>query len=162
MLARRRGDTAKAEELWTQALTTLQAVGDTHPLDRRTLAGIAEIRASLGSLCRSQRRFEEALAHYRQALRAREREADLEGAGPSAPALPAMARTDVARLLLDLVETQRPGPTDAARLREAGALLAEAAPALRNDSPASPAQEEAVAELDRQTERLRGLSNRRR
>ena len=162
MVARRRGDAAKAEELWTQALTALQAVGDTDPRNRRALEGVAEVRASLGSLCRSQRRFEDALAHYREALRAREREAGLDGAGSSAPALLATARTDVARLVLDLVETRQPGPTDAARLREAGALLAEAAPALRNGDPVSPAQQDAVAELDRQTERLRGLSKRRR
>ena len=161
-VARRRGDAAKAEELWTEALAALQAAGDAGPRDRRAAEGAAEMRASLGSLCRSQRRFEESLTHYREALRAREREAGADGALPSASALLAVARTDVARLLLDLVETRQRGPADAARLREAGALLAEAAPALRSDAQASPTHQDALAELNRQTARLRGLSSRRR
>jgi tetratricopeptide (TPR) repeat protein len=162
MVARRRGDAAKAEGLWTQALTALQASADADPGDWRALDSLAAVQASLGSLCRSQRRFEESLAHYRDALRVRGREAGIIDAPPSAPASLAVARTDVARLLLDLVELRLPGPADAARLREAGALLAEADQPLRNATAASPAPQGAVAELDRQAERLGRLSSRRR
>jgi hypothetical protein len=120
------------------------------------------VHASLGSLCRSQRRFEEALAHYRNALRVREREVLMTGAPPSAKLSLAVAQVSVARLLLDLVEIRQSGPNDAVRLREAGALLAQAGPAVRAAAPASPARQDALAELDRQLERLRRLTSRRR
>jgi hypothetical protein len=66
----------------------------------------------------------------------------------------------VARLLLDLLEVRPPGPNDAARLSEAGTLLAEAEPALRSAAPSSPETANAVAELDREAERLRRLTAR--
>jgi hypothetical protein len=123
---------------------------------------VAEVRASLGSLCRSQRRFEEGLVHYREALRARERAA----AAPMAPAgaafLAADARTSVARLLLDLMEIRPPGPTDAARLREAAGLLQQADAPVRAAAAASPDGREALAELERQMARERRLAVRRR
>ena len=122
----------------------------------------AIVRAFLGSLCRSQRRFDDALGHYLAALRARERGAALEGAPPSAPLARAGAEVDVVRLLLDLVEVRPPSQADAARLREAGALIARADPVLRGTAAASPAPPEALAELDRQAARLRRLTARRR
>jgi tetratricopeptide (TPR) repeat protein len=162
LVARQRGDTAKAETLWTQALTALQAAANGAPAERPTVERLAEVRSSLGSLCRSQRRFEESLAHYRDALRAHERAAGMPGA-PSSPNVPlAAAQISVARLLLDLVEVRQPGPNDAARLREAGALLAQAGPTVRAAEPASPVQQDALAELARQSERLRRLTSRRR
>jgi hypothetical protein len=113
-------------------------------------------------LCRSQRRFEEGLVHYREALRARERAA----AAPMAPAgaafLAADARTSVARLLLDLMEIRPPGPTDAARLREAAGLLQQADAPVRAAAAASPDGREALAELERQMARERRLAVRRR
>jgi hypothetical protein len=69
---------------------------------------------------------------------------------------------DVARLLLDLVEIRQPGPNDGARLREAGALLAQAGPAVRTAQAASPEMPDALAELERQSVRLRRLTARRR
>ena len=86
----------------------------------------------------------------------------MNGAPAAAQASLAGAQVDVARLLLDLVEIRPPGPNDGARLREAGALLAQADPALRSAAAASPAKPEALAELDRQSERLRRLTARRR
>jgi tetratricopeptide (TPR) repeat protein len=156
---RRSGNLPKAEALWTQSLADVQPVLDADPGDARALAHLAEVRASLGSVCRSQRRFEEALVHYREGLRARERAA-ADGAPGAALAL-ADARISVARLLLDLVEVRKPGPNDGVRLREAGALLAQADPVVRA-APASPAAQEAQAELDRQAERLRRPTSRRR
>ena len=103
-----------------------------------------------------------ALGHYRAALRARERGAALKDAPPSAPLAQAGAEVDVARLLLDLVEVRPPSQADAARLREAGALIARADPVLRGAADASPAPPEALAELDRQAARLRRLTARRR
>jgi tetratricopeptide (TPR) repeat protein len=157
---RRGGDLPKAEALWTQSLADTRPTLDADPGDIRTLALVAEVRASLGSLCRSQRRFEESLVHYREALRARERAAAANGTPDAAVAL-ADARVSVARLLLDLVEVRQPGPSNGARLREAGALLDQAGPIVRA-APASPAHQEARAELDRQLERLRRLTSRRR
>jgi len=74
----------------------------------------------------------------------------------------AVARIDVARLLLDLVEIRQAGQNKAGRLREAGALLVQAGPAVRSAASASPARQDALAELDQQSERLRRLTNRRR
>ena len=162
MVARQRGDAAKAETLWTRALAALQAAAGGAPAGQATTEGLADVHASLGSLCRSQRRFEEALAHYRNALRVREREVLMTGAPPSAKLSLAVAQVSVARLLLDLVEIRQSGPNDAVRLREAGALLAQAGPAVRAAAPASPARQDALAELDRQSERLRRLTSRRR
>ena len=162
LVARQRGDTSKAEVLWTQAMTALQAATEADPEGRRALGELARVQSSLGSLCRSQSRFEEGLAHYREALRARRREAGMNGAPPSEQPLLAVAQVDVARLLLDLVEARQPGPNEAARLREAGALLAQASPAARSAATAPPAQPDALAELDRQSERLRRLTDRRR
>ena len=162
LVARQRGDAARAEKLWTQALTALQP-GTTGALaDGPTLAAMSEIHSLLGSLCRSQRRFEEALVHYREALGARERESGTAGAPPAGTLSLAVAQVSVARLLLDLVEIRQPGPNDAARLREAGALLARAGPTARAAAPAAPGRQDAVTEWDRQSERLRRLTNQRR
>ena len=160
--ARRAGDLAKAEALWEQSLADLRPALDAEPGDARVLEHAAAVRAFLGSLCRSQRRFDDALGHYRQALRARERAAGTDGAPPAAAASLAGARVDVARLLLDLVEIRQPGPNDGARLREAGALLAQADPAVRSAAAASSGTPDALAELERQSERLRRLTARRR
>jgi len=160
LVERGRGDLAKAETLWTQALSDLKPVLDAGPGDVRVLEAVAGVRASLGSVCRSQRRFEESLAHYREALRSRERAASAPGAPSGAALALGDARTSVARLLLDLVEVRQRGPNDAARLREAGALLAQAGPAARA-AAASPSQQETVAEVDRQSARLRRIANER-
>ncbi len=159
---RRGGDLAKAEALWEQSLADVRPALDAEPADARVLEHAANVRAFLGSLCRSQRRFDDALGHYRAALRARERGAALKDAPPSAPLARAGAEVDVARLLLDLVEVRPPSQADAARLREAGALIARAGPVLRGAADASPATPEAIAELDRQAARLRRLTARRR
>jgi len=161
-VARQRGETSKAEALWARALTALQAATEADPGSRRALEELAQVRSSLGSLCRSQRRFEDGLTHYREALRARQRAAGTHGAPPSALASLAVARIDVARLLLDLVEIRQAGQNEAGRLREAGALLVQAGPAVRSAASASPARQDALAELDQQSERLRRLTNRRR
>jgi non-specific serine/threonine protein kinase/serine/threonine-protein kinase len=161
LIARRRGDVAKAESLWTEALTATQAALDADAKDTRALDGVADARASLASLCRSQRRFEEALAHYREALGAREQVAAIRGALPAAAVGLAVARTNVARVLLDLVEVRPPGPNDAGRLREAGALLTQAWPVARGGATSSPAQRDAFAEVERQTARLRRLTGER-
>jgi tetratricopeptide (TPR) repeat protein len=157
---RRGGNLPRAEALWAQSLTDARPVLDADPGNLRALTHVAAVRTSLGSLCRSQRRFDESLVHYREALRARERAAAGHDTPEGALTL-ADARTSVARLLLDLVEVRPPGPNDRVRLREAGALLAQAGPAVR-DAPASPVQHDALTELDRQAERLRRLSSRRR
>ena len=159
---RRRGDAARAEALWSQSLADVRPLLDADPVDVRVLEFGAGVRSSLGSLSRSQRRFDDALAHYREALRARERAAGMDGAPPAAQAALAGAQVDVARLLLDLVEIRPPGPNDGPRLREAGALLAQADPTLRGAAAALPATPDARAELDRQAERLRRLTVRRR
>ena len=158
---RRGGNLPRAEALWAQSLTDVRPVLDADPGNRRALAHVAAVRTSLGSLSRSQRRFEESLVQYREAFRARERAAAADDT-PEAALMLADARTSVARLLLDLVEVRPPGPNDAARLREAGALLAQAGPVVRTAAPASPAQQAALAELDRQSSRLRRLTSRRR
>jgi tetratricopeptide (TPR) repeat protein len=158
---RRGGRLARAEALWAQSLADVRPLLDADPGEARVLEHAAGVRASLGSICRSQRRFDEALAHYREALRARERAAGLKDAPPSAPVSLAGAQVDVARLLLDLVEVRPPGPGDAARLREAGTLLARPGPVLRGSRTAPPAQPDALAELERQSERLRRLVSRR-
>jgi hypothetical protein len=119
------------------------------------------VRSSLGSLCRSLRRFEESLVHYREALRARERAAAAAGAPPGAALLVADARVSVARLLLDLTEVRPPGPNDAGRLREAGVLVQQADAPVRA-AAASPDGQEALAELERQSARYRRLAARRR
>ena len=160
--ARRRGDAAQAEALWAQSLADARPLLAADPVDVRALEFGAGAQSSLGSLCRSQRRFDDALAHYREALRARERAAGTNGAPAAAQASLAGAQVDVARLLLDLVEIRQPGPNDGARLREAGALLARADPAVRSAAAASPGKPEAIAELERQSERLRRLMGRRR
>ena len=157
---RRAGNLQRAEALWAQALTDVRPVLDADPGNLLTLAHVAAVRTSLGSLCRSQRRFEESLVHYREALRATERAAAADDT-PDASLTLAGSRTSVARLLLDLVEVRPPGPNDWVRLREAAALLVQAGPAVRS-APASPAREDALAELDRQSERLRRLTIRRR
>jgi len=162
LLAQRRGDVAKAESLWTQALTAMQAALDAAPKDSRALDGVAGARASLASLCRSQRRFEEALAHCREALGARERAAGPDASPPNASAALALARAYLARALLDLVEARPQGPADAGLLREAGALLAQAGPAVRGAATSSPAQQETFAEVERQTARLSRLTGERR
>jgi hypothetical protein len=68
----------------------------------------------------------------------------------------------LARALLDLVEGRPPGPNGAGRLREAGALLAQAWPVARGAAPSSPAQQDTFAEVERQTARLRRLTSERR
>jgi hypothetical protein len=64
----------------------------------------------------------------------------------------------LARALLDLVEVRPPAPTDAGRLREADALLAQAWPLARGAPASSPAQQDTFAEVERQTARLRRLT----
>jgi non-specific serine/threonine protein kinase/serine/threonine-protein kinase len=161
LIARRRGDVAKAESLWTEALTATQAALDADAKDTRALDGVADARASLASLCRSQRRFEEALAHYREALGAREQMAAIRGAPPAAAVALAVARTNVARVLLDLVEVRPPGPNDAGRLREAGALLTQAWPVAHGGATSSTPQRAVLAEVEAQTARLRRLTGER-
>jgi tetratricopeptide (TPR) repeat protein len=158
---RRGGNLPRAEALWAQSLTDVRPVLDADPGNLRALAHVAAVRTSLGSLNRSQRRFEESLVHYREAVRARERAAAADGT-PEAALTLADARTSVARLLLDLVEVRPPGQNGVARLSEAGALLAQAGPVVRAAAPASAAQRDALAELDRQSARLRRLTSRRR
>jgi tetratricopeptide (TPR) repeat protein len=153
---RRRGDLVKAEALGTQVLADVRPLLDASPPDLRALERVAAAHALLGSVCRSQRRFEESLAHYREALRARERAAAVPGVSPDASLALADARTGVAKLLLDLVEVRRADTNGAARLRDAGALLAQADPVIRR-AASSPPQQDALAELDRQTQRLRRL-----
>jgi hypothetical protein len=68
----------------------------------------------------------------------------------------------LARALLDLVEVRPPAPTDAGRLREAGALLVQAWPVARGALTSSPAQRDTFAEVERQTARLRRLTGERR
>jgi len=160
-VARTRGDAAKAESLWTQALTAMQAALDADPKDTRALVGVADLRTSLASVCRSQRRLEEALEHYREALRARDRAAGPDASRPNASAALVSARVYLARALLDLVEVRPPAPTDAGRLREAGALLAKAWPLARGAPTSSPAQRDTFAEVERQTARLRRLTGER-
>ena len=155
---RRGGDLAKAEALWEQSLADVRPALDAEPGDARVLEHAAIVRAFLASLCRSQRRFDDALGHYRAALLARERGAALKDAPPSALLARAGAEVDVARLLLDLVELRPPSQADAARLREAGALIARADPVLRGAADAPPG---ALAELDQQSARLRRLTARR-
>jgi serine/threonine-protein kinase len=159
---RRGGDLAKAEALWEQSLADVRPALDAEPGDARVLEHAAIVRAYLGSLCRSERRFDDALGHYRAALRARERGAALTDPPPSAALARAGAEVDVARLLLDLVEVRPPSQADAARLREAGALIARADAVLRGAADESPAPPDALAELDRQSVRLRRLTARRR
>jgi len=161
LIARRGGDVAKAESLWTQALTAMQASLDADPKDTRALTGLADVRTSLAGVCRSQRRFDEALEHYREALRARERVAGPDASRPNASAALASARVYLARALLDLVEVRPPAPTDAGRLREADALLAQAWPLARGAPTSSPAQQDTFAEVERQTARLRRLTSQR-
>ena len=161
LIARRRGDVAKAESLWTRALTVMQAAQDADPKDMRALVGVADVRMILANECRSQRRFEEAILHVREALRARERVARPDASPPTASAALALVRVYLARALLDLVEVRPPGPDDAERLREAGALLAQAGFVARAGVTSSPAQRDTVAEVDRQTARLRRLTARR-
>jgi serine/threonine-protein kinase len=159
---RRAGQLPKAEALWTQVLTDLRPLMEATPPDPRGYAVVADVRSSLGSLCRSLRRFEESLVHYREALRARERAAAAAGAAPGSALLVADARTSVARLLLDLTEVRPPGPNDAARLREAGVLLQQADAPVRAAAAASADGQEALAELERQSTRQRRLAARRR
>ena len=159
--ARRSGALPNAEALWTQALADLRPLVDATPPDTRAYGAIADVRSSLGSLCRSLRRFEEGLVHYREALRARERASEAAGAPAEAALALAEARVSVARLLLDLTEVRQPGPNDAARLREAGALLQQAESPLRTAS-AAPDGQEALAELEREAARQRRLAARRR
>jgi tetratricopeptide (TPR) repeat protein len=158
---RRRGNAARAEALWTQALADLRPLLDAGAGDVRVLERVASVRASLGALCRSQRRLGDALAHYREALRARERLATSGDAPAGARLARAVAQVDVARLLIDLLEARPPAPNDAARLSTAGSLIAQAAPVLRDAPPTSPAQEEAARELARQSARLGRLKARR-
>ena len=158
---RRRGGAAQAEALWTQSLADLRPLLAADPVDVRALELGADAQSALGSLCRSQRRFDDALAHYREALGARQRAAGMNGAPEAAQASLAGARVDVARLLLDIVEIRQPGPNDGMRLREAGALLAQAGAAARSAAAESPAKPDALAELERQSERLRRLTARR-
>jgi tetratricopeptide (TPR) repeat protein len=156
-----RGNVSKAEALWAQALGDVQPVFDADPDELRAVDRMASVRASLGSLCRSQRRFQEALAHYREALRARRRAAEAADAPAEARLARAAAQVDVARLLVDLLEVRPPGPVDRLRLGEAGALLRQAESDLRAAAVDMPGREDALAELDRQTQRLRRLESRR-
>jgi non-specific serine/threonine protein kinase/serine/threonine-protein kinase len=162
LIARRGGNVTKAESLWTQALTAMQAALDADPKDTRALVGLADVRMSLASVCRSQRRFEEAILHVREGVRARARVAGPDASRPDASAALASARVYLARALLDLVEVRPPAPTDAARLREAGALLAQAWPVARGAGASSAAQQDTLAEIERQTARLRRLTSERR
>jgi len=156
-----RGNVSKAEALWTQALGDVQPAFDADPDEPRAVDRMASVRTSLGSLCRSQRRFQEALAHYREALRARRRAAEPADAPAEARLARAAAQVDVARLLIDLLEVRPPGPVDRLRLGEAGALLRQAESDLRAAAVDMPGREDALAELDRQTQRLRRIESRR-
>jgi hypothetical protein len=159
---RQRGNAARAEALWTQALADMRPVLDASPGDLQVLDRVANVRASLGSVCRSQRRLGDSLMHYREALRARERAATAPNAPAAAPLARAVAQIDVARLLIDLLEFRPPRAGDELRLGQANALLAQAWPVLRAAAKVSPAQEDALKELDRQSARLgRAMSRRR-
>jgi hypothetical protein len=136
----------------------MQAAVNADPKDARALLAVADVRMSLASVCRSQRRFEESALHLREAISARERAAGFGAPSPDASDALALARVYLARALLDLVEVRLPGPNDAARLREAGALLAQVSPAARGSAASSPVQTETLAEVDRQTVRLRRLA----
>jgi serine/threonine-protein kinase len=159
---RQRGNAARAEALWTQALADMKPLLDASPGDRRALDLAASVRASLGSACRSQRRLGDALAHYREALRARERLARTADAPASADLAQAVAQVDVARLLIDLLENQPSRAGDALRVGQANALLARAGPVLRAAAQESSAQEDALKELNRQSARLGREMDRRR
>jgi tetratricopeptide (TPR) repeat protein len=162
LVARRRGDNVQAETLWNRALTMLQESVDADAADTRALDGLAEVRASLAALRRAQRRFDEALGHAREAVRARERLAALEVAPADAALKLAIARIAVARIQLDVSETRPAGVPLNGRLGEAAALLAQASPAVRGADATSPAQQDTAAELERQDARLRRLTGQRR
>ncbi len=156
-VARRRGDNARAESLWTQALADAQGVADADGADTQATLIVADTRASLAEVCRSQRRLDEALTHAREAVRARERLAGTPGAPAEAAFDVAVARTAVARVQLDVLEARPSSPDEDWRLRDAGALLTRSFPVVR-DAAASAAQQEALEEITRQTARFRRLT----
>jgi tetratricopeptide (TPR) repeat protein len=158
LVARRRGDNARAESLWTQALATARAALDADAKDTGALDAIAGVHDALAALCRSQRRLDEALNHAREAMRARERLAAGTGAPADAPLLLAVARTAVASIQLDVLEARPAAPADDWRLREAGSLLTQAFPVVRDAPASAPVRQDALAEIDRQTARFRRLA----
>jgi len=156
-VAMRRGDHAKAESLWLQALADAQASENGGADDAAAAEIAAAARGSLAELCRSQRRLDEALRHAREYARIRERLADAPGA-PAAAALDlAVARTAVARVQLDVLDARPSSPDEGWRLRDAGALLTRAFPPIRAAAPSS-AQQAALAEIERQTARFSRLT----
>jgi hypothetical protein len=70
----------------------------------------------------------------------------------------AVARTGVARAQLDVLEARQAAAADDWRLREAGSLLTQAFPTVRDASASSPVRQDALAEIDRQTARFRRLT----
>ncbi len=157
-IARLRGDVAKAESFWTQALTETQAALDGDPKDTRALEGVADMRSSLATLCRTQRRFDESVAHSREALRAQERLVGVVDSSPAGSAAVALAQVYLARALLDSVEARPTLPNAAERLSEADSLLGMALPVAYSATAPLPALRVAFAERERQTARLRRLT----
>jgi serine/threonine-protein kinase len=66
LVAKRRGDFAQAESLWTRALAIRQAALAADPRNTRPKAGVANIHAYLGGLYVAQKRINEALSHCRE------------------------------------------------------------------------------------------------
>jgi len=155
LIAREQGDLAAAYSLWAQALTLREAVLKADPNDILALGGVADVQMSLADVSRLQRRLDDSVARSRESLRARERVAGLDGGSPASSAALSLARAYLARALLDLAEAR---PTGAGYLREAGALLAQAGLVASRAATLSTAQQEALAEVDRQTARLRRLT----
>ncbi len=142
VIARNRGDRAKAESLWVRALAIRQDVLAADPKNVRAIRGVGNTRSYLGDLYRDEKRFDEAVAQCRECLDLRDRMVSV-----ASPQLPDVVSRGLALVYLagTLTDRAQSGQSPALRragLDEASRLLALAEPIVRkverHDLPESP------------------------
>ena len=154
--ARKRGDSATAQAMWSRALAIREAALQADPKNVRAMQGVANLHAYLSACAGDLKQLDEAVRHRREALRMMD--AIIARVGPQAEEVGRRTWSQIylAQALMDLAES-RPDSGRSALIEEATALLRQAEPAV-GDLSRSPGTDPRLAPLLReQRERLQRL-----
>jgi eukaryotic-like serine/threonine-protein kinase len=129
-VSRKLGHVAAAEDYYKQALAIRREALTADRMDLRAARGVGNVLASLGAIYHEQRRHAEAVAAFREALvTADDVKSRSASAADERPVF--WNALNLARCLLDVAESLRPGASRRPALDEAHALLARMEAALQ-------------------------------